>query len=80
MSTATELINMKQEMSKIETAKNQAEGKHAQLMQTLKDDFGFTDTEKAAKSRDKEVEAIEAGKEKLEKGVEELKENYEWGL
>lgn len=73
-------MDMKTMLADIEEAKEQkaqAEGKLAQLMQQLKDEFGVT-TQKAARALlDKESAALEKSDEVIKVKKEELEEAYE---
>lgn len=73
-----ELLDMQENLKEMESAVSRAQGEHDQLMKSLKDEFNLTNLGKAKKTRDKMVTDLENDKKKLNKGIEELRDNYEW--
>ena len=78
MTTTKDLLRMKEQITEAKENKAKAEGRLQQLMKELKSKFGCN-TLVAAQKKMKTLDAnIDKKVAELDKGIEQLKESYEW--
>jgi hypothetical protein len=79
MSITEKLLSMKEQINTAKTNKAKEEGKLEELDKRLVDEFEVTGIDEAKKLLAKMEKEMETKQTQLDKGLQKLEDDYEWG-